>query len=187
MAMLTSVGNCKQAAAWRAELMRQLCPLKRLSSKTAEQEKTIATTKENTGEAICKALAANLAEFLHMVEPLVSEASTPSNRVRVLRRIFTDAGYLSMHLWTQLRHFEVIDLKVLPETFGEAASFIPEMPHVEAHPMHTAALDDDERCMDEKQILFITSPGLVACGDSGGNDYSVRYVLKTAVAWLGHD
>lgn len=144
------IGNGKQAAAWRAELMRQLYPQKALSWETPEREQAIATTKRDTEDAIKKALADRMNEFLSLAGPFMSVNNTSSNRLEALKKIFNDTGSLSLQLWSQLRHFEVIDLKSLPEHVGEAKSSIPDMPFVDAHPMHMAALEDDERCMDEK-------------------------------------
>lgn len=182
--MLTGTGNEKQAAAWRAGLTRQLFPQKALSGDDLAATKM---RKKTTEDAIKKALKTLMEDFLRSVGPMMSSSNAPTNRINALEVILRDAAMISMQLWAQLRRFELIDLTNLPQRFREARRIMPDAIFVEANALHVKAIENNAQCMDEKQILFITSPGLVACGNMSGDDYSVRCVLKPAVAWLGRE
>lgn len=140
-------------------------------------------TKKATERAIQLSLSASSDNFLQMAKPLMS-TSTAVN-IETLQRMFSDASNISIAIWTQLRRFQLVDFSFLPQSFGDALQIMPETPLIEAHAMHTAVLEDDERCMDVRQPLLLTTPGMIAYGDSAGTDYTISCVLKTAVAWMG--
>jgi hypothetical protein len=140
-------------------LIRQLYPQKADPAEAQAEGHVLATRKQMTEDAIEKALTAYLERFLLLAKPLMSAPDAP---IEALKKIFSDAGRISIGIWTQLRRFELVDLKYLPQSFGEASQLMPELNVLEAHAMHRATLEENEKCLDDRPILFITSPGIVA-------------------------
>lgn len=165
--------------------MRQLYPQKVNQGETQAGGHVLAATKQMIEDAIKKALLTYLAKFLQLAKPLMSVSDASTNKVEALKKFFSDAGSISIALWTQLRRFELVDLKYVPQRYDEGSQPMPEMTLFEPHAMHTAALEDDKSFLDGKPPLLMTSSGLVACGDSRGDDYTIHCVLKTAVGWFG--
>ncbi|KAE9985512.1 hypothetical protein BLS_007571 [Venturia inaequalis] len=136
--------NGAQASKWRAELLRQLYPQDQTDSEYGEQGRAmLEMTKKATERAIQLSLSASLDNFLQMAKPLMS-TSTAVN-IETLQRMFSDASNISIAIWTQLRRFQLVDFSFLPQSFGDALQIMPETPLIEAHAMHTAVLEDDER------------------------------------------
>ena len=96
-----------------------------------------------------------------------------------LLKIVANAAELSEKLHVQRCRFFVAGLRNLPEKFDSTSR------HMEAHSAHIVELEDDERCLDGRDILLVVHPEIIAYGSSDGTDASTVRVLKKAVVWMG--
>jgi hypothetical protein len=96
-----------------------------------------------------------------------------------LEEIMALAVNLSYRLWTQRSHLIRESRKILLQPYDRKNRAWT------ASGLHTADLDDDEKCMDGKPVLLVFHPAVILQGDSEGSDYNVRRILKKGVVWMG--
>jgi hypothetical protein len=96
-----------------------------------------------------------------------------------LEQIFYNAAEISSLLWTQRSSVSISGMKSLHQPFNSASEV-----HA-AHQLHAGQLDQDDSCLDGKKIVLVIHPAVYAIGDSEGNNYSTRRILKKAVVWMG--
>ncbi len=50
---------------------------------------------------------------------------------------------------------------------------------------HFLVMDEDEHCMDDKNILVVVHPAVTAIGNRDDSDTSTVRVLKKVMIWMG--
>lgn len=90
---------------------------------------------------------------------------------------------VSYRLWTQKRELSYLNVKQLAAESN--LQFDSHSPLLEHHPLHNVQVSQDEAALDGKMVSIITHPLVVAYGDSEGENYSKRTILKKAVVWIG--
>jgi len=90
---------------------------------------------------------------------------------------------VSYRLWTQRRELSCLWMHELEAE--SALQFDSRSQLLEHHPLHNVQLSQDENALDGKAVAIVTQPLVVAYGDSKGEKYSERTVLRKAVVWMG--
>jgi hypothetical protein len=98
---------------------------------------------------------------------------------RQLEKIVEDLGEYAYRLWTQKSYISYLAMDKLPKTFDHIDGLL------EAHPLHNNEIEDDEACLDGKDILIVSQPAIIAYGNLDGSDYSTETILRKAVVWMG--
>ena len=100
-----------------------------------------------------------------------------------LTEIGLKAAEISYRLWTQKRELSCLRMHELEAE--SALQFDSTSQLLEHHPLHNVQLSQDEMALDGKAVVIVTQPVVVAYGDSDGDNYAKRTVLKKAVVWMG--
>jgi hypothetical protein len=96
-----------------------------------------------------------------------------------LRGIMMSAAEVAEKLHAQRSYLAIDGRLSLPDKFNSSSLFMT------AHSSLFPVMDEDEHCMDGKDILVVMHPAVTAMGSSDGSDTSTVRVLKKAVVWMG--
>ncbi|KAF1983180.1 hypothetical protein K402DRAFT_396887, partial [Aulographum hederae CBS 113979] len=171
--------NKKQAQSWRSELFRLLDPpLPDETSGMAIEEAT-KRTKDLTYKAIARASASLVPIFVELSESLL-EQRTSVTMFSQLEILLTDVALTAYKLSTRKTQLEIHYLHSIKNHRYEA-----QIDVFEPNALHREELDDNEKILDGRRILFVSHPLLIACGNTDGSDYNLRRVWKKATVWMG--
>jgi hypothetical protein len=104
---------------------------------------------------------------------------------KVLQEIVENAADLSWTLWTRKPQTKVYGWKDLGEQKEQELRYSSTSALLEAHPLHSTALDENPQAFNGCKVILLCSPAIVMRGDAEGQDYHKNRVHKKAVVWLG--
>ncbi|KAF3401417.1 hypothetical protein DPV78_005474 [Talaromyces pinophilus] len=147
--------NEAQAHIWRSDTLRLLYV------KTQDVRKRISVKRAQAFfQGPVQSLCADLTD------------SKKSKCKEELQEVYIRAADLSASLWTQRTHMRNDGLRQLE-------AFSIESSEMMAHPLYR--LDDDDTCMDSREVLLVVFPLVTACGNDDGESYDQRTVWAKAI------
>jgi predicted XRE-type DNA-binding protein len=158
---------------FRSEAFRLLNPRAQKAENETIEELRLAV---NSAKEVMCAHFAKL--FLSQAE-LLTASEFNETMLKHLHGIMMSAAEISEKLHVQRSRLVIAGMPHLPDKFDSSS------PGMEAHMAHVAEIDDDEKCLDGKNILIVVHPEVTAIGSSDGSDTSKIRVLKKAVVWMG--
>jgi hypothetical protein len=164
----------RKVHALRSELLRLLDP-----PATENFPERMNQTKgliETAGKMACHGFAENC---LPLLSAFLERKVDSLRAFEFLKEMLIKAGEVSFKLWTQKSSVAVCWLEELPEIFWSDSDVM------EAHRLHCEQLEEDDKSLDGGEILLVTHPAVILYGDSDGQSYAKKRVLKKAVVWMG--
>jgi hypothetical protein len=163
----------KDVQHWRSQLLRLLDPLD-ATARTENGKKLKVITRAARRQA-----ALDSGESFWGRCKCFLDRQNSDKTQEGLAEIMYSAVDLSFRLWTQRSYMTHEGHDLLTQPYSRKNKVLA------ASGLHTAELEEDEKCMDGQPILLVFHPAVILYGDSEGTDYSTRRILKKAVVWMG--
>lgn len=172
------IGDEKSCEAVRCRILRLLQPATNDQSESAAY---IRYVTERSQKSAVSALAATIME-----EFMGEQSEDERIAARMgLESAMLEAAELSSSLWTRIARIETANIPML--NAGEESTLVYRSSSecLEAHSIHSMDLDADPKSLDGCDVVLLCSPAVFRAGNSDGETFHKRSLLKKAVVWLG--